>query len=227
MLWGVFLLPVLAALFVSAWEVLKTLPGSSFPLGPVLGGVAGYGIFQRILNRPIQLYVFGHELTHAFAAWLSGYRVRSFSVSARGGAVVLSGSNVWVALAPYCIPLYTVFSVVILNLLSRSTRFGLSPSWGAFIIGFTFAFHGALTVYALRQHQPDLHTVGPFLSMVIILMANCLVFIFLLKIIFPSGVSLASFLSGFFVSYLGLMDLLSQAAGAGFHILTERFGDAR
>jgi len=138
-------------------------------------------------------YVFGHELLHALAAMLSGARVKSFRVSSRGGKVVLTKSNLFVALAPYCLPLYTLFIVALLaigNLYGDLSRFWTTF---AFAIGFTFAFHLALTFYALRQHQPDLKYGGTFFSLTVIFLANCLVVVLLLNCLFPDRVSWQDF----------------------------------
>lgn len=166
---------------------------SFFPFMPALGGACVYGLFQWVFRKPIFLYVVGHELSHALAAYLSGHRVKSFSVSSKGGEVVLSGSNVWVALAPYCIPIYTGLLVAGLALVQRFTDLNVPPWLGASAIGFSFAFHVSLTVFALRQHQPDLRYVGPFLSLVLIFLINGLIFVVLLKLLWPRGVSLTTF----------------------------------
>ena len=57
----------------------------------------------------MRTYVFGHELTHALASLAMGGDVLSFKVSKRGGSVSMTKTNFFVALAPYCIPIYTLF----------------------------------------------------------------------------------------------------------------------
>ena len=51
-----------------------------FSLGAVLWLIAFFG-----LPRPILIYVFGHELTHALWVWLMGGRVSRFRVGRDGG----------------------------------------------------------------------------------------------------------------------------------------------
>ncbi len=190
---GAFLLPLLGAVWLAAWDILRGFSSRPVALAPVLIGAAAYALFQAAFRKPLALYVFGHELTHAAAALLSGYRVKSFSASARGGEVVLSGTNVWVALAPYGVPLYTFLALAALEAARRFHLFPVPPFCFGFAAGFTFAFHAALTVYALRQNQPDLKYVGPFLSLVLILISNGVVLVLLLKALFPASVSLRSF----------------------------------
>lgn len=217
---GALLLPVLAGAGLSAWDAARGFGGFG-PLWPALAGVAAYGACQLILPRPITLYVFGHELTHALAALLSGYRVRSFSVSSRGGEVTLSGSNAAVALAPYCVPIYTVIAGAAFRVADHFFPFAHAGLWFAAALGFTFAFHAALTVYALSQRQPDLDYVGPFLSLVLILLANCLALVLLLKLVYPAGVSLRLFAAHWAADSLWMFDriitsvffLCGQAAG--------------
>src|ERR1700730_3092693 len=107
---AIFLLPVCAILtqtFFTAFaratfaEHLWTAePFWFFSLGAVLWLIAFIG-----LPRPMLLYVFGHELTHAIWVWLMGGRVSRFRVGRDGGHVVVNRTNFWIALAPYFFPL--------------------------------------------------------------------------------------------------------------------------
>src|SRR6188474_2222337 len=54
-----------------------------FSLGAVLWLIAFFG-----LPRPMLVYVFGHELTHALWVWLMGGRVSRFRVGREGGHIV-------------------------------------------------------------------------------------------------------------------------------------------
>jgi hypothetical protein len=180
-----------AALWAVCGATLKTLHLPRSAVWPVAAGAACYGIFQAFFSRPMGLYVFGHELTHAVAAWMSGYRVRSMKVSSSGGEVVTSDTNLFVALAPYCVPLYTVILAVVWAVLLRTNVVGASAyPWFAFGVGLTFAFHLELTLHALRQQQPDLKHGGVFLSLVIILLCNGVAMVLLMKLLFPAYVDL-------------------------------------
>src|SRR5438270_5193288 len=76
-----------------------------FSLGVVLWLIAFMG-----LPRPLLLYVFGHELTHAVWIWLMGGRVSRFRVGREGGHVMTNRTNFWIALAPYFFPLYSILT---------------------------------------------------------------------------------------------------------------------
>ena len=77
-----------------------------FTLGAVLWLIAFFG-----LPRPLIIYVFGHELTHALWVWLMGGRVSKFRVSGDGGHIVTNRTNFLIALAPYFFPLYSVLAL--------------------------------------------------------------------------------------------------------------------
>src|SRR5262249_13636577 len=84
-----------------------------FSLGALLWLITFFG-----LPRPIVIYVFGHELTHAIWVWLMGGRVSRFRVSRDGGHVVINRSNFWIALAPYFFPLYSILAIAVYGALS-------------------------------------------------------------------------------------------------------------
>jgi hypothetical protein len=187
---GLLLLPVCYGLTLGAWEVLhpfRNVPEMSVYL---LAGLASYFAFQWVFFRPLRTYVFGHELTHALAAWLSGGDVRHFHVGKKGGSVTVSKSNIFVALAPYFIPLYAT-----ILLLGYYGVIYFYPELKAYfqlflwVLGASLGFHMALTAYALKQDQPDLKTVGKFLSAVVIYVGNTLSIVLMLGILFPKTVS--------------------------------------
>lgn len=187
---AVVLLPVCYGVTFALWEMLhrfKDVPEGSFYF---IAGIAGYFAFQWVFFRPIRTYVFGHELSHALAAWMSGAKVKHFHVSKKGGSVTVSKSNIFVALAPYILPLYA------LTLVTAFFAAGyfypeLKSYWRVFLwlLGGTLGFHMALTAYALKMDQPDLKATGRFLSAVIIYLGNTLSIVFLLGILFPRTVS--------------------------------------
>ncbi len=185
-----------AAAWLGLFRLARPLLGHWTVLAPALAGAAVYGLLQLFFRKPMTLYVFGHELTHAAAALLSGYKVKSLYVSEKGGEVVVSGTNVLVALAPYCVPIYTAIVLAAYALVQRYAHLPSPPLWVGFGLGLTLAFHGALTVHALGQSQPDLRQAGVFFSMALILLANAVVLAVALKVLFPSAVSLADFAAG-------------------------------
>lgn len=121
------------------------------------------------------LYVFGHELTHALAAWLCGGRVKRFKVSARGGHVVVSKSNWWVTLGPYFVPIYVVLVLVVFGLGHLLWGWGRHPEWLHLFLGAAYAFHVTLTWQVLRTRQTDITSQGWFFAAVIIFLGNAVV----------------------------------------------------
>ena len=154
----------------------------------VTGGPAAW------LGRQIsRVYVFGHELTHALAAWSVGAKVLGFKVGEEGGHVDLSHSNAYIALAPYCLPIYTIFVVAGYRiLLWQNPRAGGKEIFLG-LLGLTLSFHLIKTVEVIWQRkQPDLVAAGGALfSLSWIGMANALVMLVLLKSLFPSTISLS------------------------------------
>jgi hypothetical protein len=183
------LLPACYGVFQGLWVTIhpfKQVPEGSYYF---FAGIFSYVAFQWAFFRPIRTYVFGHELTHAVAAWMTGGEVKYFHVSKNGGSVQVSKTNFFVALAPYMIPLY---SLLLLGIFFAANHFySLRPYWSFFLwlLGVSVGFHMALTGFALRQGQPDLKPTGMFLSSIIIFMGNALAIVFLMGIAFPRTVS--------------------------------------
>lgn len=207
---AVLLIPTAAAWIALARQV-RAVAALWMDAVPFLGGAALYFVLQWVFRRPMTLYVFGHELTHAVAAAFSGYKVKSLFVSDKGGEVRLSGSNVAVALAPYCVPLYAVAVLGLYALIRRYADLPSPPLWVGAGLGFTLAFHAALTTHALRQDQPDLRQGGRFFSLVLIALANALVLALVAKALFPRAVSLAAYKDAWLLSAWLLVDRAGAA----------------
>lgn len=141
-----------------------------------------------------RLYVLGHEITHALAAWSVGAKVLGFSVGESGGHVDLSHSNAFIALAPYCVPIYTLAVVAGYRVL-----LWVKPGFGGrelFLAGMgaTAGFHLLKTGEVLwDRRQPDLAAAGgAVFSLSLIALANGLLVLLLLKTLFPSAVGLSA-----------------------------------
>jgi hypothetical protein len=186
---AVMLLPACYGVSSALWNLIK--PFKDVPEGSFyfFCGVASYFAFQWVFFAPMRTYVFGHELTHALAAWTTGGKVRHFHVSKKGGSVTVTKSNFFVALAPYMVPLYALLILGVFFV--ASLFYSVRPYWNWFLwlLGVSFGFHAALTAFALQQDQPDLKASGKFLSGVIIFLGNTLSLVFLLGAMFPRTVS--------------------------------------
>ena len=152
-------------------------------------GILSYFFFQWAFFRPIRTYVFGHELTHALAAWMTGGKVKHFHVSKQGGLVTVNRTNFFVALSPYIIPLYALLLTGLFFAVNYFYPLGAYRSFFLWLLGASVGFHAALTVHALVQKQPDLKPTGRLLSSVIIFLGNSFAMVFLLGVAFPRTVS--------------------------------------
>jgi len=174
---AIFLLPLCAVFtqtfftaFARATVAQRLWAGEEFwffSLGALLWLIAFFG-----LPRPIVLYVFGHELTHALWVWLMGGRVSRFRVGREGGHIVTDRSNFWIALAPYFFPLYSILAIAAYGI--SSLCFNVQP-YGRLlytVIGVTWAFHFTFTCWMVPKSQTDLRDHGTFFSLVVIYLMN-------------------------------------------------------
>jgi hypothetical protein len=174
---GVFLLPIAAIGTQTFFTIFstETLNHSFwateefwfFALGVILWLVAFFG-----LPRPIVVYVFGHELTHAIWVWLMGGRVSDFKVSREGGHILTDKHNVWIALAPYFYPIYSVAVVILYGILALFCDVAPYTRWLFLALGITWAFHISFTAWMIPKGQSDLTYHGTFFSLVIIYLMN-------------------------------------------------------
>ena len=127
------------------------------------------------LPRPMWVYVFGHELTHALAVYLHGGEVYRFNVTKRGGHVISDKCNWFIALAPYFVPLYTLLWIALWCTVGFYWH-GLDRwTWLLYGgIGVTWGFHLTFTVSMIREGQSDLEGQDVFFSLVLIVLLNLL-----------------------------------------------------
>jgi hypothetical protein len=194
---AIFLLPICAILtqtfftvFARATVTQRLWAGEEFwffSLGAVLWLIAFFG-----LPRPIILYVFGHELTHALWVWIMGGQVSRFRVGREGGHIVTNRTNFWIALAPYFFPLYSILAIGIYGALSMF--YNVQP-YGRLlyaVIGATWAFHLSFTCWMIPKNQSDLRDHGTFFSLVVIYLLN-LTLLCVMLILASRQITLASF----------------------------------
>ncbi|MCL2143888.1 MAG: hypothetical protein FWH43_00110 [Endomicrobia bacterium] len=188
---AVLSIPIVAA---SAYTLIRTFldfTGKSTDYYiPFWVGILCYVIFQIAFYKPMRTYVFGHELTHAFAGILSGAKVKKFKVGSESGHVVLTKDNIWITLAPYFFPIYTFAIIVIYLFLGWITDIKPLYPYFLFFAGLSIAFHAALTVYIIGIGQPDLKVYGVFFSYVLIIAVNVVVFSLLMALVFPDEADL-------------------------------------
>ena len=167
----------LLCLSVAAVRALLRIPVQLQPMGvlvPLLAGFAGgLGFFIFISRLPF-LYVFSHELTHWLAAKAFRRRTGRFRVGGTSGSVAVEQPNVWIVLAPYFVPLYSIVWTGLYGFCRMVLR---EPGpWLTVLfacgLGITYAFHVRLTAHALCRSQTDLRIYGPFFSLSLITFCN-------------------------------------------------------
>jgi hypothetical protein len=184
-----------------------------FSLGALLWLIAFFG-----LPRPVILYVFGHELTHALWVWLMGGRVSRFRVGRDGGHIIASRTNFWIALAPYFFPLYSILALVLYGALSLFYNLQASGRWLYAVIGLTWAFHLTFTLWMIPKKQTDLSDHGTFFSLVIIYLMNVLLLSAMLVVASPHitfatfGADVLTNISNFSHSIFVLIDRFQRGA---------------
>jgi hypothetical protein len=152
----------------------------------VFGGCfIAYFLVHFLLYKPILSHVMAHELTHALAAILMGGKVTSIHASTTGGTTVVNKSHVFISLAPYVFPFYTAVVLGLYLIAAQPFKIYLVG-----FIGFTYAFHLALTIYSLSHHQPDLKEGGVVFSLIFIFTGNMIVLMLLLSLIWPQVLSM-------------------------------------
>ena len=172
-----FLLPLCALLsqtfftsFARATVTERLWAGEEFwffSLGAVLWLIAFFG-----LPRPLLIYVFGHELTHALWVWMMGGRVSRFKVGRDGGHIVTDKNNFLIALAPYFFPLYSILALAIYGALSLFFNLQGYGQLLYAVVGLTWAFHLTFTCWMIPKNQSDLRDNGTFFSLVVIYLIN-------------------------------------------------------
>ncbi|HXJ57843.1 MAG TPA: hypothetical protein VNU68_14400 [Verrucomicrobiae bacterium] len=166
------LLPVGAGAALALARLLRVTGNADTFWVAFLGGAGCWLTIFLLLPKPMWVYVFGHELTHALWAWLFGGRVKKFKVTAKGGHVVITKSNFLIVLAPYFFPLYVVAVVMVFALGHVLLGWTRHWVWLHFLVGAAYAFHITLTWHILQTRQSDITSQGYLFSCVVIYLGN-------------------------------------------------------
>jgi hypothetical protein len=169
---AILLLPVSAGAAMALWKVLCACGGADTVWVPLLAGAASWLVIYLLLPKPMWIYVFGHELTHALWAWLFGGQLKKLKVSSGGGHVVVSKSNFLIALAPYFFPLSAALVIASFSLGRLLWHWQNYLVWFHLLVGAAYAFHVTLTWRVLKTRQSDITSQGWLFSAVIIFLGN-------------------------------------------------------
>ena len=159
-------------------------------------GLLVYVLVHKFLYNFSRPYVFAHEITHAISAMCCGYKAQGLKVGEESGQVKVSGTNIFIFLAPYCLPLYAVFILLIYffwQLFSPDTAFRYKDIF-LFLFGFFIMLHIMHTVNTLHETQQSdlLQAGGNIFSITIIVLSNVLIIFGLLELCFPGVLPLFS-----------------------------------
>ena len=199
MLLGVALLPMCWGVVRTFYDSVVAAAGDSGGITAesiaLVGGMVAFVLCWMAVPHPVKTYVLGHELTHALWGLVFGAVPSKLRVSAAGGSVNLTKSNMLITLAPYFFPFYTFLVIVVALITSAFIRpLPWLPLW-MFTVGFTWAFHALFTLETLSQRQPDVKLYGRIFSWVFIFLANViLVLVFLASTTSLSFAQLGGFL---------------------------------
>ncbi|MGA3162649.1 MAG: hypothetical protein ABSD77_00400 [Verrucomicrobiota bacterium] len=175
---AILLLPVCAGAAKALWLVLCASGKADVVWVPLLAGVVCWVVIYALLPKPMWIYVFGHELTHAIWTWLFGGRVKKFKAASDGGHVVASKTNFVIVLAPYFFPLYAALVVAVFAIGHLILGWKNDLVWFHLIVGAAYAFHVTLTWHVLKTRQSDITSQGWLFSAVIIFLGNASVLLF-------------------------------------------------
>ncbi|MDD5657398.1 MAG: hypothetical protein PHF00_09120 [Elusimicrobia bacterium] len=229
---GLALLPTAVLTAAAAVRMLAALAWQRHAWPFAVGALCGLGLWLLGVAAPRRgwtqaarfVYVLGHELTHALAAWALGGRVHALKVGAEGGHVDLSRGGVFVCLAPYCLPLYALLVIAGFRLLLWVRPHAELGAF-LFLLGLTLSGHWLMTAECLwGRRQPDLACAGGRLfSLAVIGLSNGFVLMFLAKAFFPRSVGLWASLSqvarlsaGFWLWNYGWLKALLGPIGKGY-----------
>lgn len=148
-------------LLLSVWlffETVSWLVLENYRLYMWFGiGVGAYIVLRRIpfLRKNAEWFeTQTHEWIHTIVALIFGRRIHFVGAGQDEGVVYHSGRlgrNIFISLAPYCFPIYTLF-FCILRLLGAQEWLHIFD----LMIGLTLAFHLVAFMKQTRPYQPDL-----------------------------------------------------------------------
>src|SRR5580698_1591313 len=175
---AVLLLPLCFGAVQALWMVVRHSGDATTIWVGFLSGAACWVVIYCLLPKPMWIYVFGHELTHALWVWLFGGQVKKMKVTSKGGHVHISKTNFVIALAPYFFPLYAVIVIAVFAIGHLIWNWHGYLVYFYLVVGAAYAFHVTLTFHILQTRQSDITSQGWLFSAVVIFLGNVLVLLF-------------------------------------------------
>lgn len=178
---------IFAPKYVSIWKQLGIY--QFVALGMVL-----YLIIRKYLRTNIEwLEVFSHELTHSIVAMLFFRKIHSFQATERDGGIVYTSSyhrfsEIPMALAPYCLPIFTYALLFLRPLIDFDGRWIFDM-----LIGITLCFHLICFKKQTGNFQPDINQYPLAFSYLYIITAHLINFCIIWVAFFPNYHVFSSF----------------------------------
>ena len=171
-------IPIIGFLFflsfsfsLTAKNTFSAIPLDQFiPLFWGLGFYILFFVFLKIVKQDLCFFqTFSLELNHAVFGLLFFKKMNSFQVfSKRGGRVSFEGKgNLFIALAPYSVPLFALFVLLFRGILISTLVFPLQ-----ILIFFFLIFHWHSLFIEFRPYQSDLKEYGFIFSLAFVLFMN-------------------------------------------------------
>ncbi len=137
-----------------------------------IGFGSGLVIFAIHSTPFMRLYVLGHELTHWLTAKAFRRQTGKLRIGKAEGSVSVLHPNIWIMLAPYFFPFYTVIWILIIKVIEIWYD-GFALLVALYLgIGLTYAYHIFMTMLALSKEQTDLKMYGYSFSLCLIILIN-------------------------------------------------------
>lgn len=189
-LMGLCLLPAAGGILHTLYQTLVQCQMEASGISVLNRFLIGAGLWLLFfigVTRPVRSYILAHELSHLLAAWICGIPAGRLRVGASGGSVEVARSSMWIALAPYLIPLYSLLLILAHYLLQLWWDPALWRDWLPLALGLSWAFHFSFTLHALTLDQSDFGPYGKPGSYSIILSVNLFWLCLALFVMNPSG----------------------------------------
>jgi hypothetical protein len=140
----------------------------------LIGFLSG-AVFWLVLRKKLGFFgVFEHEFTHLVVGLIMFQKPEAFFATSSRGHVRVGGKNFFVDLAPYYLPTFSVFLLVIYPLL----RDAAYPVYFA-VLGFMTGYHLVSNIIDFKFYQGDIRVSGRFFSVCFCLFAGLLAFGFI------------------------------------------------
>ncbi len=137
----------------------------------------GFGLyfilwFFWLRHRDTFWSILEHEITHAIMAMVFRKKIRALKARrAVGGSVIVDGGNIWIALAPYFLPLPALLVAMFTPLLQQHYLPYLHG-----MVGFLMGFHVFPLLNEFHLSQPDIQQTGVIVSILMTMAGNLFFF---------------------------------------------------